>query len=271
MSPLLREIQILGRRTREFLISHTQCPPLRERGIGLAGISWASKQFHIERLRPTIMQILIGVAGEGSAWIDGKWRVCRPGHGYLTPPLQPHGYQTQSDWQLVWVILYPHAPLAFPDRPTLREMNPEPLLHILHGLYLEISMGAHKPALEHWSELLWHALTNLVETPPSRLWHLWKQVQENPGEDWSLERLARTAMLGPENLRLICQRELGRSPVEHLTHLRMQHASSLLRGGHKVEFVARCVGYENPFAFSTAFKRIAGVSPSQIKDYMFGE
>lgn len=265
----LREIQVLGKRTREFLINSDQCPPLRERDIALSGISWTSEEFHIERLQPKILQLLIGVEGEGEVWIDGEWHVCRPGQGYLTPVQQPHAQRARRGWQFVWTLLYPSTPLAFPDRPTLREMNPEPMLHILHGLYLEARMGADMNALGYWSELLWHALTELVEAPSSRLWRLWKQVQEHPGEDWTLKRLASAANLGAENLRLICRRELGRSPVEHVTHLRMQHASSLLRAGHKVEFAARCVGYENPFAFSTAFKRIIGLSPSKVKDSAF--
>lgn len=217
------------------------------------------------------MQVLICVKGEGRVWLDGAWRSCRAGQGCLTPAHVPHAYHAQRGWQVVWAILYPAADLTFPERVEMRDMNPEPLLHIVHGLHSEASGGADKAALGHWTELLWHALANRVEMPPSRLWRLWRQVRESPGEAWTLKRLARLAGMSEENLRLVCRRELGRSPVEHLTRLRMQHATSLLRMGQKVEFVARCVGYESPHAFSTAFKRITGHSPREARDSGSGQ
>ena len=69
-----------------------------------------------------------------------------------------------------------------------------------------------------------------------------------------------------ENLRRLCQRETGRGPMHHLTQLRMQRAAMLLEStAHKIEKIARTVGYANAFAFSTAFKRHMGVSPAAFR------
>jgi transcriptional regulator GlxA family with amidase domain len=97
------------------------------------------------------------------------------------------------------------------------------------------------------------------------LWRLWQTVQADIAADWTVEKLARTAALGPENLRRICLRETGQSPMQHLTRLRMQYAASLLTTGRKIEEVAQLAGYTNAFAFSSAFKRVMGKNPSGYK------
>jgi AraC-like DNA-binding protein len=51
--------------------------------------------------------------------------------------------------------------------------------------------------------------------------------------------------------------------MRYVTLLRMRHAAALLASdSYSVEDVARQVGYENAFAFSTAFKRLMGDSPT---------
>jgi transcriptional regulator GlxA family with amidase domain len=51
--------------------------------------------------------------------------------------------------------------------------------------------------------------------------------------------------------------------MQHVTHLRMRRAETLLQSTTaKLAVIARMVGYENVFAFSTAFRRIYHVPPS---------
>ena len=54
--------------------------------------------------------------------------------------------------------------------------------------------------------------------------------------------------------------------MQHVTYLRMQRASELLEETtHKIETIAAQVGYENPFVFSTTFKRWIGWRPSEYR------
>ncbi|MEM0910288.1 MAG: AraC family transcriptional regulator [Pseudomonadota bacterium] len=59
-------------------------------------------------------------------------------------------------------------------------------------------------------------------------------------------------------------RVYGMSVYGRLRTHRMQKASTLLRNGEKVSYVASTVGYANPSKFSAAFKRMYGISPSKI-------
>ncbi|MES2571676.1 MAG: helix-turn-helix transcriptional regulator, partial [Verrucomicrobiota bacterium] len=86
------------------------------------------------------------------------------------------------------------------------------------------------------------------------------------GEPWSLDRLAQHSHLSTEHLRRLCRRELGRSPMHHVIFLRMQLAAKLLATtSDKIETIADAVGYENPFVFSTTFKKWVGWRPSDYR------
>jgi AraC-like DNA-binding protein len=58
--------------------------------------------------------------------------------------------------------------------------------------------------------------------------------------------------------------ELGRSPQQQLMWLRMRKAAELLmEGNRKIQSIANAVGYQNPFVFSSTFKRMMGWAPSE--------
>ena len=78
-----------------------------------------------------------------------------------------------------------------------------------------------------------------------------------------MARLAQRAGLSAEQLRRIAWEETGRSPMKHVAFLRLQKAILLLRTSQlKVASIAEAVGYKDPFAFSTAFKRHLGCCPT---------
>jgi AraC-like DNA-binding protein len=70
---------------------------------------------------------------------------------------------------------------------------------------------------------------------------LWQEVSADLSAEWSLESLARKLHMSTEHLRRLCARELGRSPMQHLTYMRMQRAQELLeKTTEKLDAVAPC-------------------------------
>jgi YesN/AraC family two-component response regulator len=60
---------------------------------------------------------------------------------------------------------------------------------------------------------------------------------------------------------------VGYSPIEYLTHLRIDRAKELLAHSDiRIKEVSQSVGYEDELYFSRIFKKIAGVSPTQFSD-----
>ncbi len=224
----LRKIHQIGRRTQERLLHPAFCPSFRADRIRLAGLSRARPGFRFVRPAPPIAQVLVCFRGAGRVWLEGSWRECRPGMAYLTPAGKFHAYEAGPDWEIGWVIYEPETAFLQLDGPRMVEADPRPLELALEGLHHEISTGGEPDLRERWGGLLQRQVERIAGGPGDRLRRLWQAVRDQPGAAWDLSRLARTAGMGAEQLRRVCRRETGRSPMQHLTRLRMEAAAGLL-------------------------------------------
>ena len=87
-------------------------------------------------------------------------------------------------------------------------------------------------------------------------------------EPWTLERLAREVGTSRSTLAERFAAGTGEPPMQYLARWRMQVAAHTLSEQHdKVFAVAQSVGYESEAAFSRAFKRIVGMTPSQWRSH----
>jgi len=84
---------------------------------------------------------------------------------------------------------------------------------------------------------------------------------------WTLQKLASSVGASRSTLAERFVRIVGIPPMQYLANWRMQVAAHrLLDGSAKVYRVANEVGYDSEAAFSRAFKRIVGVSPSAWRE-----
>ncbi|MBX9245941.1 AraC family transcriptional regulator [Actinotalea ferrariae] len=91
-----------------------------------------------------------------------------------------------------------------------------------------------------------------------------RAIHHSPAESWTVERLAVAAGVSRAALARRFTELVGEPPMTFLTGWRIALAADLLtRPDETVGSVARRVGYSTPFALSTAFKRVRGVSPQQ--------
>jgi AraC-like DNA-binding protein len=88
-------------------------------------------------------------------------------------------------------------------------------------------------------------------------------LHNSPERRWTVAELASEALVSRSLLDARFRQVLGRSPIRYLTEWRMHLADELLATTNiAVVAVARRVGYESEEAFSRAFKRERGLSPS---------
>ena len=122
--------------------------------------------------------------------------------------------------------------------------------------------------MHHWVELIQSYVMRFAQPlqGDDRLWRLWNRVSSSLDQNWTVDALGKVSHLSGEHLRRLCRRQLGRSPMQHVTYLRMKRAGELLASTNdKVETIATAVGYENPFVFSTTFKKWTGWRPSEFR------
>jgi AraC-like DNA-binding protein len=94
-----------------------------------------------------------------------------------------------------------------------------------------------------------------------------RMLQHNPAHPWTIAGLAAEIGISRAALARRFNELVGQPPMAFLAEWRIALASDLLREpGATLGSVADQVGYGSPFALSTAFKRVRGVSPKQYRD-----
>ena len=90
-------------------------------------------------------------------------------------------------------------------------------------------------------------------------------LHTDPARPWTVADLAATAGMSRAAFAARFAQLVGQPPMAYLTEWRMALAADLLReeAGTTVAAAAQAVGYQDAFAFSVAFKRAKGVSPSR--------
>ncbi len=249
------------------------CPPLASHHIAHVGVADAAEPYEMVRTDLSGTYLLSCSSGKGRILLDGRWQQFKAGWACLAPPHAPIAFQAipKTRWEFTWVrYMQPpgQKPIMSSSSPAMAEFDPLPLRSAVLGLFFEMQSQTAPAAITHWVELIQTYVLRFARPwqTDDRLGHLWEFVSQRLGESWSLDRLARHAHLSAEHLRRLCRRELGRSPMHHVIFLRMQRAAKLLATTNdKVETVAIDVGYENPFVFSTTFKKWVGWRPSEYR------
>lgn len=268
----LCETHIIGKNTRERIVYSAQFPFMTEIGMTMAGISTAPIGFAFERHNPTHFQFMACLSGQGEVFTENQLRPCLQNHAYLTPSLAHHAYQATHNepWEVCWVVYENNhwRELLGLSMPVLCDVQTHPIHAAIQCLHLEAVGPADQSLMRQWL-LLIDQLVQRACKPwqrPSRLWQLWQAVDSNLAYAWDNDTLADMADISNEHLRRLCQLELGHAPMQQVTKLRMQRGAHLLTTTPmSVSQIASLVGYENAFAFSTAFKRFYALNPSAFR------
>ncbi len=268
----LSETHIVGRNTHQLIVRAEDCSALATRQISHVGVGDAAVPYRIVRTHLSGTYVHASLGGEGRILLDGRWRPHRAGMVSLAPAHVLHAFHAipSKRWQYCWVRYMPQSPRSAIGfmAPVMAQFDAEALQHAILGLYKEVQGPADSGSAMLWIDLIEHYINRFAEPlqREDRLRALWEKVSGDLGKPWTVERLARLANISGEHLRRLCQSSLGRSPMQQLTYLRIQHAAHrLATTTAKIEDIALQVGYQNPFAFSNTFKRMTGFRPSHFR------
>lgn len=263
-----------GPGTRLWSVCRDDCFELAVHRILHLGMTDATVPYRRVRLAPSGSFIMVGHEGRGQVLLDGRWQSSRKGVACLAPPRVLNAFHAVpgSRWRFAW-IRYDEPehvrPVVSAASPVRVKCHGDVLWRILSGLRAEWEGGKEQRLIHHWIELA-HAEARRIAQPwnvDDRLWAVWDEVARDLAADWTLEKLAARYRASKEHFRRVCLRQLGRSPMQHLTSLRIERAQQLLDTTHdKIEAIAEQVGFENAPVFSRAFKRWVGQSPKGYRE-----
>ncbi|MBN2582060.1 MAG: helix-turn-helix transcriptional regulator [Planctomycetes bacterium] len=92
-------------------------------------------------------------------------------------------------------------------------------------------------------------------------------VQRNYSRDVTLAQVAHHVALSPNYLASLFKKQFGRTIIDFLTEVRIEAAKQLLeRSDTKISQIAEQVGYNSPYYFSRAFKKVVRCSPKEFRD-----
>ncbi|MEQ8530907.1 MAG: AraC family transcriptional regulator [Imperialibacter sp.] len=162
-----------------------------------------------------------------------------------------------------------YQPLSLAQLRAIQTLTDCPLVGSLGVMMVETSVTQIILLQLHSLFAEEYRLTDKTQSPrrDQDLVHTVKQyLRNNYLEDHSIAGLARQFATNSNKLMLVFKTVEGKSIFEYISDLRMQHAVHLLHDKDvKVSDVARTLGYKNPNHFSTAFKRIYGVVPTEFR------
>ncbi|GAA2363318.1 AraC family transcriptional regulator [Saccharopolyspora halophila] len=92
-----------------------------------------------------------------------------------------------------------------------------------------------------------------------------RAIHAEPSHRWTLEELATVAMMSRSAFAANFRKRVGRPPLDYVIEWRMQLARAALRTDDSLTAIATSIGYKSESAFSTAFRRVVGVSPREFR------
>ena len=149
------------------------------------------------------------------------------------------------------------------------DFDAAPLVQAIRGLHAEAGVDSGHALLHHWIELI-HGYVRIFAQPrheDDRILKAWSRISADLRRDWSVEDMATNAMMCSEHFRRLCLKTHGRSPMMHLSCLRVERAEELLRSTDmKIDSICDEVGYEYRSTFSNIFTKLVGMRPSTYRD-----
>lgn len=262
-----------GPDTRHWVLEAAHWPAMSSQRLAKIGLTWGTPGYRRIRVRPSGSFVMAVCQGSGRVMLDGAWKTLSKGTACMAPPRVLNAFEALpgQPWILAWLRYdepLPGQPMVGATSPQQVEFPSENLLRLVEGIRAEWE-GAHdRHCLALWLELIQAMARRLAQPAPvdAEVWSRWEQVGKNLAVRWDLDRLAAFFSSSKERLRQVCLKQLGRSPMEHLTYMRMQHAQQLLISTNdKLDSIARDVGYDSGLVFARAFRRWIGCTPTEFR------
>ncbi|TFG82987.1 MAG: AraC family transcriptional regulator, partial [Spirochaetales bacterium] len=106
-----------------------------------------------------------------------------------------------------------------------------------------------------------------LERKHERLEPVLSLISRDYAKPLTIDDLAAAIGLSPQHFCVVFKQAMNTRPIEYLNLFRIRKSKELMlaNDGLKIQEVAKIVGYGNVAYFTTLFKRLEGVSPSEFR------
>jgi AraC-like DNA-binding protein/quercetin dioxygenase-like cupin family protein len=256
-------------------------------------IGFYEKAYHHfrERKNGSPQNILIYcIDGEGWLDISNKKQVLKKNQYVIISANTPHKYgsNNQNPWSIYWIHFSGLKSHLFINHPNQKiEINLtsnsrfRARILLFEEIYNNLEIGYGMDNLEYASICLWHMLGSFRYLSQFRKIYEYKQhdkieksihfMRSCMNKKLSLEDLADHCGLSVSQFCLLFKKRTARTPLDYLTHLKIQHASKLLDFSDlRISEIASQTGYSDPFYFSRVFSKVMGLSPRAYRNLKKG-
>ncbi|MHB1151142.1 MAG: helix-turn-helix domain-containing protein [Eubacteriales bacterium] len=150
------------------------------------------------------------------------------------------------------------------DRKTLLRI--ESIYHLLaSGIYIN-EVRAIAQYYDFFADVLSYMHPNVpVQYNPALLAAI-DYIEKNYNRDFDMAEIASGCYISESRLYHLFQKELGTTPIKYRNDIRVEKASSELRGGSRsVEDIAASCGIQSNAYFRKLFRDITGMTPSEYR------
>jgi AraC-like DNA-binding protein len=279
-----REISTRRGMDLEIYLSRYDARSLVLFDVYAAGVSAWRRGMELIREKSEICAIEMVLEGEGEMVASGTTHHLVPGDIYLLHFDENHVYRTGDceNWKKIW-IAFRHGFVTEAMRhlrlleisklrvdPDLQAAYEELFFKILHlmrdkpsGFRIQTSSLAYSLLLmlsRDASEEERHPLI------PPAIARTIRYAEQHLGDPLNMDILARVAGCSRVHLTRLFKKHLGIHTRDWLIDTRMRYARMMLNVSDKtVNEISGMVGYWDPYHFSTAFRRVTGMSPTEYR------
>jgi len=239
-----------------------------------------------ERKNGCLQNILIYCTkGEGWFEINGIREVLQKNQYVIISANTPHKYgsDNQNPWSIYWIHFTGSKSHLFINHPNKKieidlasNARYRDRILLFEEIFNNLEMQYNMENLEYANICLWHMLGSfrylsqfrkITEyNPEDKIAKSIRFMRDQMGDKLSLVSIAEHVGLSVSQFSLLFKKKTSRTPVDYLTHLRIQQASKLLDFSTlRINEIALQIGYTDPFYFSRMFSKIMGLSPKEYR------